>query len=156
MGTPQSANPFGTALGLTMAVMVLSVSIGQEPQTALAAPTFTVNSPFDLPASAPLDNGVCETAPGNDLCTLRAAIMKANHYPGGATIRFGLPGVVTYTLGIPPAGFDDERTGNLNITNTVNIIGNGATSTILDGNGTDQVLNVGNAISATITGVTIK
>jgi hypothetical protein len=155
----QSANAFRTALRWVIAATVFGSFIGRAPQTARAAPmtpTFTVNSAFDLPASAPLDNGVCETAPGNGLCTLRAAIMKANHQPGGATIRFGLPGVVTYTLTIAPSLLDDERTGDLNITNPVNLVGNGATHTIIDGNGTDRVFNVGHAISATIAGVTIE
>ena len=40
-----------------------------------AVTTFTVNSTADVPASAPLNNGVCETAPGNGICTLRAAVM---------------------------------------------------------------------------------
>src|SRR5262249_14592759 len=48
-------------------------------RAATTAPTFIVNSPADVVAGAPLDNGVCETAPGNGVCTLRAAIMKANH-----------------------------------------------------------------------------
>jgi hypothetical protein len=143
-----------------MAVMVLRFAVGQAPQTARAAPaapTFSVNSTFDLPASAPLDTGPCETAPGDGQCTLRAAVMKANHYPGGgATIRFGLPAAVTYTLGIPPDLVDNERTGDLNITNTVNILGNGVTQSIIDGNGTDRVFNIGPGIRVMMTGVTIK
>lgn len=160
MRPSRSADPLRAALGLALAVMAVRLSTRQEAQAAravLATAAFAVNSTFDLPASAPLDNGVCETAPGNGLCTLRAAVMKANHYPGGgATIRFGLPGVVTYTLGTPPGLLDDERTGDLNITNTVSIIGNGATSTIIDGNSTDRVFNIGPGVRATITGVTIK
>ena len=126
-------------------------------RAAPTAPTFTVNNTADIPGSAPLDNGVCETPAGNGICTLRAAIMKANHFPGGGvTINFGLAGPVTYTLMIPPSLLDDEQTGDLNITNTLTIIGNGAANTIIDGNGTDGVFNVGNGITATISGVTIK
>lgn len=63
-----------------------------------AALVFTVNDPSDgAVLSSPLDNGVCETAPGNGDCTLRAAITKANHYPpGGVTIQ--IPA-------LPPASF---------------------------------------------------
>src|SRR5512143_593023 len=124
---------------------------------APAAPTFSVNSPADVAASVPLDNGVCETAPGNGVCTLRAAIMKANHYPGGgATINFELPGVVTYTLTLPPSGADDEASGDLNITNTLTIIGHGAGNTIIDGNTTDRVLAIDTSlIPVTISGVTV-
>lgn len=66
----------------------LSIPLAPYVVAAPTAPTFTVNSLADVVASAPLDNGVCETAPGNGVCTLRAAIMKANHFPGGgATIN---------------------------------------------------------------------
>jgi CSLREA domain-containing protein len=63
-------------------------------------PTFVVNSTADIPATAPLDDGVCETSVGNHQCTLRAAIMEANHVPGGgATVRVPAG---TYVLTIPP------------------------------------------------------
>src|ERR1700674_2121037 len=78
------------------------------PQSALAAPTFTVTSAADVVASAPLNNGVCETLPGNNVCTLRAAIMKANHFPGGG-VTINIPSG-TYTLTFPAAGSDDETT----------------------------------------------
>ena len=41
------------------------------------AATFTVNSPFDAADANPGD-AMCETAPGNGVCTLRAAIEEAN------------------------------------------------------------------------------
>ena len=103
------------------------------PQPALAAPTFTVTSAADVVASAPLNNGVCQTASGNNVCTLRAAIMKANHFLGGG-VTINIPSG-TYTLTIPASGSDDETTGNLNITASMSIIGAGAASTIIDGNG---------------------
>ena len=71
---------------VSLVVVILSALVCfslMPARAAPAAPTFIVNSPADVIASAPLDNGVCETAPGNGVCTLRAAIMKANHYPGG-------------------------------------------------------------------------
>ncbi len=140
---------FGITIGWIIASMLLIL-----PTPTHAAPTFVVNSPADIPASSPLNNGVCETAPGNGVCTLRAAIMKANHYPGGgATINFGLPGTVTYTLAIAPSGTDDESTGDLNITNTMTIVGNGATNTIIDGNSIDRVFNI--AVTMTISSLTV-
>src|SRR5258708_1253442 len=65
-------------------------------------PTFTVNSPFDAVASLPLDSGPCETFPSNKTCTLRAAIEKANNFPGGgATIILpALPAGAEYGLTI--------------------------------------------------------
>ncbi len=145
---------------VSLVVMILSVFVCfslKPTRAAPTAPTFMVNSPADVVASAPLDNGVCETAPGNGVCTLRAAIMKANHYPGGgATIKFALSGVVTYTLTIPPSDFDDEASGDLNITNTLTISGNGAGNTIIDANHIDRVFLVASLPATTISGVTIK
>jgi hypothetical protein len=111
---------------------------------AAGPPTFTVNSPTDVVDADPGD-GKCETASGNGVCTLRAAIMGANHV-SGATIYFGLPGVVTYTFTIPPSDTDDETTGDLGISNTMTIAGNGAAKTIIDGNATDRVLQVSKCI----------
>ena len=46
------------------------------------AATFTVNSPFDAADANPGD-AMCETAPGNGVCTLRAAIEEANTLGAG-------------------------------------------------------------------------
>jgi hypothetical protein len=144
------------AISALLIVLLLS-DLRIPGRAAPAAPTFSVNSPADIVASVPLDNGVCETAPGNGVCTLRAAIMKANHYPGGgATINFELPGV-TYTLTLPPTGADDEASGDLNITNTLTIMGHGAGHTIIDGHTTDRVLAIDTSlIPVTISGVTVE
>ena len=77
---------------------------------------------------------MCETAPGNGVCTLRAAIMEANHSPGGPHTIHVPAG--TYTLTIPRSGTNDETTGDLNITAGMSIIGGGASTTIIDGNHT--------------------
>src|SRR5947209_12621008 len=113
---------------------------------AAAGVTFTVNSPSDVVDAKPGD-GVCSTAvPDNGVCTLRAAIMEANHTSGGATINFGLPGAVTYMLSAPspsPSPSDyNERSGALKVFNNVTIIGNGPANTIIDGNQTDRVFYI--------------
>jgi CSLREA domain-containing protein len=58
-----------------------------------------VNSAADVPASNPA-SGVCETAPGNGVCTLRAAIQVANARPGSDNISFAssLPNPTTFVL----------------------------------------------------------
>lgn len=126
------------------------------------AVTFVVNSPSDVVASAPLDNGVCETAPGNGVCTLRAAVMKANHLPGGgATIS--IPAGV-FTLTIPPNGFGgDERVGRLRITASTTLTGAGSGLTTIEANGTatlDGAMAVespaGATVAVTVVGVTIR
>lgn len=147
---------------ILVGIVLLSLSgilLLGTPPLAHAGPTFVVNNSSDDIGGAPLDNGVCETAPGNGICTLRAAIMKANHYSGGG-VTIILPAGI-YTLTIPKAGLDDEATGNLNITNTLSILGSGASSTIIDGNHTvthDNVLFAGGGLSGSvlISGTTIR
>jgi hypothetical protein len=120
--------------------------------SAAAAATFTVNSPSDVIDANPGD-GKCETSSangGNGICTLRAAIMEANQTAGGATINFGLPGSVTYTLSIAPPSptpspADVEKSGSLKIHNNITIVGNGPANTIIDGNQTDRVFFIQNS-----------
>lgn len=144
--------PFGAAIALLIGMLVFVLPM---PTSTRAAATFTVNSPADVVDANPGD-GFCDT--GGGVCTLRAAIMEANHTPGGeATIHFGLPGVVTYMLAIPKSGTDGEATGDLNITRTMTLIGNGAGNTIIDGNGSvlgDHVFEITGTVG--ISGVTIQ
>ena len=120
--------------------IVLGLIVALSSPGASAAPTFTVNSVVDTAASAPLDNGICETSPGNGTCTLRAAIMKANHFPGGG-VTIVIP-ANTYGLTIAPTGADDELTGDLNITASMTINGAAAATTIIDANKIDRVLTI--------------
>ena len=89
--------------------------------TGAAAATFTVNSPSDIPDINPGD-GVCETAAGNGVCTLRAALQEANALPGADTII--LQPNVTYLL-----------SGMRDILDSVTIVGADRNTTIIDGNG---------------------
>lgn len=145
-------------LSLGIALVLFLIPWDMPAGAAPSAPTFTVNSSSDVVGGAPLNNGVCETALDNGVCTLRAAIMKANHYAGGGVAILIPAG--TYTLTIPSSGIDgDETTGNLAITNTMTITGAGASSTIIDGNHTithDRVLWVSGAGSVSISGITIR
>src|SRR5262245_37189620 len=89
-------------LGLiVVSVLFLRIAFVVPRVMAASPPIFTVNSPADVIDANPGD-GKCETPSGNGVCTLRAAIMEANHTTGGATILFGLPGTVTYKLSIAP------------------------------------------------------
>lgn len=117
------------------------------------AATFTVNSTADAPALNP-GNGICITAAGT--CTLRAAIQAANEPHGGAD-TIVLPAGI-YVLTIPGANEDAAATGDLDITQDLTIIGAGAATTIIDGNGGvtgDRVLQLSGA-SVRISGVTIR
>jgi CSLREA domain-containing protein len=142
------------ALAILIGLLTFS-ALASTPAHA-AGPTFTVNSPSDVVDANP-GNGICDT--GGGVCTLRAAVMEANHTAGGdVTIRFGLTGSVTYLLTIPPSGSDDETTGDLNIDVAMTIIGNGPSNTIIDGNGSvtnDRVIQTG-SVTVSMTGLTIR
>ena len=102
------------------------------------AATFDVNSTDDIPDANPGD-GVCETALGNHVCTLRAAIQEANVAPGYDEVN--LQANAQYLLS--RTGLDDTSlNGSLDIRDSVDIIGAGAASTIIDGNNSDRVFHV--------------
>src|SRR5206468_1502372 len=117
----------GLVLGLAAALFWT----GLVAPPALGAPagqTFTVNSAADAPDVAPGDSH-CETAPGNHVCTLRAAIQEANRLPGADTIA--LQANTTYLLSRSGAD-DDSLRGDLDITDSVNLLGAGPDSTLID------------------------
>ena len=95
----------------------------------LPDPTFTVNTTSDTVDKNPGD-GVC--ADINNKCSLRAAIMEANAFPGTDTIM--VPNG-TYTLTIARAATppEDASSGTLDVTDSVNIIGSGQSTTIIQG-----------------------
>src|SRR5437667_5036033 len=124
---------------------------------ATTAVAFQVNTTADAHAANPA-GGVCETGPGNGQCTLRAALEVTNNLPAGAA--------VTITL---PAGHYVLSLGQLNLApvadpTSVTIQGNGAATTILDGDHRSTVLAITvpfaglGALSwpATIDGITVQ
>jgi hypothetical protein len=133
--------------------LLMTLLAGTDPPARVAPqspPTFTVNSNSDVVASPPLSNGICETAPNNHTCTLRAAIMKANNFPGGGVtiVLPALTGGAQYRLILD----------QLTITSTMTIAGGGAANTIIDGGGITpaaRVLLVEYGV-VTISGVTIQ
>jgi hypothetical protein len=98
----------------------------------------------------------CHTALGT--CTLRAAVMQANHIVNADTL-IKLPAGI-YTLG-PAVDADGDDSGDLNLTAPggspiVTIAGAGAATTIIDGNFTDRILSIAAGREAHISGVTIR
>jgi hypothetical protein len=99
------------------------------------AVTFTVDSILDQ-IDDDTSDGICHTAAGT--CTLRAAVMSANK-ASGSDVTIMLP-AGTYTLIRPAAGADGDDSGDLNLTApasgypVINIIGAGASVTIIDAN----------------------
>src|SRR5512144_284336 len=75
------------------------------------AAVYTVNSTADAVAANPA-GGVCETAVGNGVCTLRAAVQVANASGAADTINIP-PG--TYTLTIAGINENAAATGDLDI-----------------------------------------
>jgi CSLREA domain-containing protein len=98
---------------------------------------FTVNSTADVTDFNPGD-GVCETANGNSVCTLRAAIMEANNLTGADSIM--LP--AGYYLLTIDGNDDNAAVGDLDIREALTINGDGADVTIIDGNFIDRIFHV--------------
>jgi CSLREA domain-containing protein len=137
---------------LAPSLVALALAAAPAP-AAPAALTYVVNSPADVPDVNP-GNGVCETAPTTGVCTLRAAIQEINARPGGDTIS--LQSATTYLL-TRPGDDNSALNGDLDISRTVTILGAGAASTIIDGNGSvtgDRVFQIKG--TAVISGVTIQ
>ncbi len=122
-----------TALVL-LALVALALMIAAPLRAAPNSNTFTVNTTADATDVAPGD-GVCETAPATNNCTLRAAIQETNALAGADTII--LQPATTYILTL--FGSDDlAAKGDLDITDALTINGGGANSTIIDGNGSNM------------------
>ena len=141
---------FAVRFGSTFALGMLAAA------AAWAAPTFTVNSTADAPgastAGASLTDGVCETQHGNGTCTLRAAIMEANHVPGGGATIALPPGV--YRIEIAGLGGDDEAAGSLDLLAPMRIVGEGPSASIVDGN---HVANLDvRGIGVVLEGLTVR
>ena len=106
----------GWIIGMTLLGIFVSVP-------AQAAAVFTVNNPLDVMDTNPGD-GVCLAASGG--CTLRAAIQETNALAGADTIILpSLPSPNAYFLLIV-----DE----LIITDSLTIVGGGASTSIIEGN----------------------
>ena len=140
------------------AVLFLLLVLAVSPvQATPAIVTLTVNSTLDQ-IDDDTSDGVCHTASGT--CTLRAAIMQANHTTGEGTDIILPAGL--YNLTRPISGLDGPDNGDLNLTTpnsgnpVINIIGAGAANTIIDGQGIDRVIFVDTGRTASISGVTIR
>ena len=113
-------------------------------------------------------NHFADNKTSNDgFCTLREAIIAANsdkksgNKPGECIAGSGADTIIlpagTYTLSRTDNGKEDAAaTGDLDIVESLTIIGDGAAVTIIDGNGiTDRIFHVLNG-TVTISGVTIS
>jgi len=102
-----------------------------------------------------LFNTTCHTSTGH--CTLRAAVMQANHIVNeDSTIEVPAG---TYILGAAIDN-DDERSGDLNLITpasgnpVITINGAGSARTFIVGNGSDRILSVANGRTSEIQNIT--
>ena len=108
-----------------------------------ATTDWTVTTEVDIPDAGLL----CATTN----CTLRQAIETSNACPGVQTIHIPAG---TYTLTRTGAGEDNNRTGDLDIKDSVNILGEGNPG--IDGNHTDRVFDIFPGATVDMTGLTIQ
>jgi CSLREA domain-containing protein len=105
-------------------------------QAALFTPTQTAD-----------DNGACDAD-----CSLREAVRSANANPGADVIVLGA-GV--YTLTLPGTDEDAAGIGDLDVTDELVLLGEGAANTVIHGNGSDRVIDLHDA-RLEIVGVTLR
>lgn len=128
------------SLFLFFILMVSLLALGGRAAPVQANDYIYINSTADIPDAAP-GNGVCETAGGNEICTLRAAIQESNGRVGDDVIVMPAG---TFLL-TRPGNDDTALNGDLDILDDVAIVGVSAGSTIIDGNGSvtlDRVFHV--------------
>jgi len=142
----------------TVAVVLIALLVVSTAAT-LEAATFNVTTTADAPDVAP-GNGICEATPGAGDCTLRAAIMEANAWPGADTIEVPAG---NYVLTFEPTTEHDTAwiagEGDLDILSNLTIAGAGAGVTFIGWTAPTawrRVVQVANNAVATIEGVTIR
>lgn len=109
-----------------------------------------VNSETDA-VDVLLGDGLCATSAGE--CTLRAAVQETNVTRGPD--RIYLP-AGNYRLTI--AGFDenDGATGDLDVTDNLQLVGDGPDSTIVDANDIDRIIEVAAGVSVSLSGISLR
>lgn len=114
-----------------------------------------VDALADAVDDAPGD-GACRTSTG--ACTLRAAVMEANAYPGADTILVPPGRYVLSIAAVPSRGQTQENdagNGDLDLSDTVTIRGAGARRTVVDAAGTDRVFASQHRTRVTMSDLTI-
>lgn len=124
--------------------------------TMLKPADFLVDSPIEGADLNPGD-GLCVTAEGS--CTLRAAIQEANALPGTQSIALDrtsylinltTESVAAAFLGTGAVQEDAAATGDLDITDSLALLGLSADQTILNANGEDRVIEVHNGATVSL------
>jgi CSLREA domain-containing protein len=114
----------------------LTMPAGDHTATVHYAQGLQVDSTADAVDANPGD-GACATLANE--CTLRAAIQEANSLAGLDTVA--VPAGL-YTLALAGADEDAAATGDLDISDALSLIGEGAPTTLIDGNAIDRVFEI--------------
>ena len=146
---------------LAAVLVIAGLSLATVPANAIDATVrFQVNTTADLIDDNTADRK-CHTSANT--CSLRAAIMQANHLETNGETRIDVgPGLYTLTLPVMMDGYDGEDRGDLNLTVPLEssqktfISGAGAAATIIDGNHSDTVLGIAQGRKVTIADVTLR
>ncbi len=89
----------------------------------------------------------------NGNASLRAAIMEANASPGLDVVRLAAG---TYTLSVFGQFEDAAAQGDLDITDSIRIVGEGAGNTIIDAAGLDRVFHVHPGVTLILENLTVR
>jgi hypothetical protein len=141
----QNRQAMKSVFAILLIVAVLTITTGCRTNNQYCGDEFDVTTTIDR----------AETCRKTS-CSLREAILKANTCIEDQTIRLR-EGV--YTLSIPRVSGNsevEENTGDLDIKNTIVILGAGKDRTIIDGNNIDRVFDIYLLNGAFINGVTIQ
>ncbi|MEU6378916.1 choice-of-anchor Q domain-containing protein [Streptomyces sp. NPDC046909] len=162
-GTPSRRRAGLRARVVAAAVLLAAASVAWPTAASAAAPlTLVVDRTADEPDTNPGD-GMCQAVSGG--CTLRAAVEEANANPGHDRVTFPPLSLVhkgeKLRLTRTGAGEDQGYTGDLDITDDLTVVGNGARRTIVNGGGAavgDRVFDVdpaGAGIVVRLSGLTV-
>ncbi|MBI2571325.1 MAG: hypothetical protein HYV63_30330 [Candidatus Schekmanbacteria bacterium] len=150
-------SPLGSVSGLRTATLMAAASLLLIVVVSpAAAAVFKVNDLQDGIDAAPGD-GFCKTAAGR--CTLRAAIAEANAYADVAGPDLVYLPAGTHTVTIAGANEDAGATGDLDITDSLSLIGSGSDKTTVSGGGDavgDRVLDIHGLVNVRLEGMTIR
>src|SRR5688572_20882931 len=115
---------------LTVLALILAAGIVlfRPIDTGAGGATFTVDRTDDTAAA------IACTAAEND-CSLRGAIIAANNLPGEDVVVLA---ATTYSLSIPGADEDASLTGDLDVTDSLRLVGFDSGATIIDGENIDR------------------
>src|SRR5687767_12115925 len=140
----QHAAPTARRLGALVATVAFFALLPGSVHTAPGV-TFIVDTTTDA-VDAIIGDGQCETAIAGE-CSLRAAIQESNFQPTDDTILLDVPPsspgtAPRYSLTITGRGEDASATGDLDITDDVEIVGQSIPLATIDGLAADRVLDI--------------